>query len=171
MFILILFYSVSWLWCLGWNPEICLGTEEKHDYFLTILVRGTLFVVGVLEIQPKAVGVRQVLHSTARAHLEQDLAPWESSECIGKSPDQYLTYIKGNGFRVAGRLRVRHIWGRTQELCFSLSHALLVFPSLLSSFPFWDKISDWPGTQRVYLPPSTEIRGVCYYTTRNLYSW
>lgn len=65
MFILILFYSVSWLWCLGWNPEICLGTEEKHDYFLTILVRGTLFVVGVLGIQPRAVGVRQVLHSTA----------------------------------------------------------------------------------------------------------
>lgn len=128
MFILILLYSVSWLWCLGWNPEICLGTEEKHDYFLTILVRGTLFVVGVLGIQPKAVGVRQVLHSTARAHLEQDLAPWESSECIGKSPDQYLTYIKGNGFRVAGRLRVRHIWGRTQELCFSLSHVLPVFP-------------------------------------------
>lgn len=124
-FNLILFCSLTVVF--GMEPWDLFRHWGKTWLFLDYFSK-RYFVVGVLGIQPKAVGVRQVLHSTARAHLEQDLAPWESSECIGKSSDQYLTYIKGNGFRVAGRLRVRHIWGRTQELGFSLSHALLVFP-------------------------------------------
>lgn len=123
------------------------------------------FVVGVLGIQPKAVGVRQVLHSTARAHLEQDLAPWEESWPV-------LDLYKREWFQSCREIESEAYLGqdpRTLLFSFSCPPCLPLPSSPL--FPSETRSLDWPGTQRVYLLPSTEVRGVCYYTTRNLYSW
>lgn len=140
MFILVLFYSISWL-VFGMESWDLFRHWGKTWLFLDYFSK-RYFVVGMLGIQPRAVGVRQVLHSTA--------GPPRTGPCSMRKfwthREKSWPVLDFHTREMVSELQGDWEWGTfgagPKNFSFLFLMPSLSSPSLLSSFPFWDKISD-----------------------------